>query len=512
MRPPRAPCPSSRPISARRSPVFPNPGTAARSRRSSSCNLSESHESHRHRVFRLAASRHPALGRRSGARRLHVLGKGAARADVLYGGLRSLQLRGRSAYPQDRAAGRARPRAERHARVHGAKPLRGDRGSARDPHARPIARRRGVRPRRRRRLRARRGADRGEAGAGHADLRSGHQGRGGERPDERAGPSRLCRPSIDHGKRRDRRLARLQGQPHLHRPARRRNVRGHSRRQMGGGPRETCRSARSQCGDGKLLPGAEGAAFAVKRVLLLLPTTGYRNNDFLAAAAKLGVEIVPAGNYCHQLAPSWGLAPIMALHFDQPAQAAKTVLREMNGTPDAVLAVDDSGVELAALLAERLGLPGNPTDAVRRVRDKLAFRRLLEAHELRCPAFRHLPSGEDPRELLPELEFPVVVKARRLSASRGVIRADDAEALSRAVNWVRAIQLRADRDAQDLGLVIEAFIPGREYALGGSLQRGELTTLALFDKPDPLDGPYFEETLYITPSRPPQARQDRIHQ
>jgi biotin carboxylase len=251
---------------------------------------------------------------------------------------------------------------------------------------------------------------------------------------------------------------------------------------------------------------------SMKRVLLLLPTTGYRNNDFLAAAKKLGVEIVPAGNYCHRLAPSWGLAPIMALHFDQPAQAAETVLREMNGIPDAVLAVDDSGVELAALLSERLGLPGNPAHAVRRVRDKLAFRRLLQEHEFRCPAFRHLPSGEDPRKLLAELEFPVVVKARRLSASRGVIRADDPEALMRAVNWVRAIQLRADRDAQDLGLIIEDFIPGREYALECSLQRGELTTLALFDKPDRLDGPYFEETLYITPSRLPPALQDRIHQ
>jgi len=82
----------------------------------------------------------------------------------------------------------------------------------------------------------------------------------------------------------------------------------------------------------------------------------------------------------------------------------------------------------------------------------------------------------------------------------------------RAVNWVRAIQTRADRDAQELGLIIEDFIPGREYALEGSLQRGELTTLALFDKPDPLDGPYFEETLYITPSRLPEALQDRIHQ
>ena len=227
----------------------------------------------------------------------------------------------------------------------------------------------------------------------------------------------------------------------------------------------------------------------MKRVLLLLPTTGYRNNDFLAAAKKLGVEIVAAANYCRQLAPSWGLAPIMALHFDRPEQAADIVVREIGGKLDAVLAVDDAGVELAALLAERLGLPGNPAHAVRRVRDKLAFRRLLREQEFLCPQFHHLPSGEDPRKLVPELKFPVVVKARRLSGSRGVIRADDSAALLRAVNWVRAIQSRADRDAQELGLIIEDFIPGSEYALEGSLDRGQLITFALFDKPDPLDGP-----------------------
>jgi len=80
----------------------------------------------------------------------------------------------------------------------------------------------------------------------------------------------------------------------------------------------------------------------MKRVLLLLPTTGYRNDDFLAAATTLGVEIVAAANYCHQLAPEWGLAPILALEFDRPAQAADTALRELDRKPDAVLAVDDA--------------------------------------------------------------------------------------------------------------------------------------------------------------------------
>jgi biotin carboxylase len=250
----------------------------------------------------------------------------------------------------------------------------------------------------------------------------------------------------------------------------------------------------------------------VKRVLLLLPTTGYRNNDFVAAAAKLDVEIVAAADYCHQLAPAWGLPPIMALHFDRPVLAADSVVRECAGALDAVLALDDSGVELAALLAERLGLPGNPAAAVRQLRDKLAFRQLLQRSGFLCPGFRHLPTGAEARERLEGCGYPVVVKARRLSASRGVIRSDGPDELQHAVARVRAIQARADRDAASLGLIVEDFIPGAEYALEGLLENGALTTLALFDKPDPLDGPFFEETIYVTPSRLPTHLQQRIGQ
>ena len=248
----------------------------------------------------------------------------------------------------------------------------------------------------------------------------------------------------------------------------------------------------------------------MKRVLLLLPTTGYRNDDFVAAARALGVEILAAANYCHRLAPSWGMPPIMALHFDQPELAVESVLHELGGTLDGVLAVDDSGVELAALISQRLGLPGNPAAAVRRVRDKLAFRQLLQQQQFLCPRFHHLRSDADPLSLVNAVTLPVVVKARRLSASCGVIRADDSATLLRAVHQVRAIQRRADRDAQELGLIVEDFIPGQEYALESCLERGELTPLALFDKPDPLDGPYFEETIYVTPSRLPAALQERI--
>ena len=248
----------------------------------------------------------------------------------------------------------------------------------------------------------------------------------------------------------------------------------------------------------------------MKRLLLLTPASGYRNRDFQAAAQHLGVEVLASANYCHQLAPTWGMSDMLALPFDRPEQAMETVLRELKEPIDAVLSVDDSGVELAALLAERLGLAGNPPAVVRGMRDKLAFRALQAEHGLRSPRFAHLASDADPSELLSRMNLPLVIKARRLGASRGVIRADDGAGLERAVARVRAIQRRADRDAEALGLVVEEFIPGKEYALEGLVEQGRLRTLALFDKPDPLDGPYFEETIYVTPSRLPLAQQELI--
>ncbi|GIX27915.1 MAG: phosphoribosylglycinamide synthetase [Burkholderiales bacterium] len=248
----------------------------------------------------------------------------------------------------------------------------------------------------------------------------------------------------------------------------------------------------------------------MRRILLLLPTTSYRNEAFAAAARRLGLEVIAAADYCHRLAPGWGLPPRMAVRFDRPEAAARTILAGLGERPDAVLAVDDAGLELAAVLSERLGLPANPPEAVRRLRDKLAFRALLSSSGLPCPRFAHLAASADPLTLLAALDLPVVVKARRLSASRGVIRADDAPGLAAAVERVRAIQRRADRDAERLGLLVEEFIPGSEHALEGLLEDGRLRILALFDKPDPLDGPYFEETILVTPSRLAPEVQRRI--
>lgn len=239
-----------------------------------------------------------------------------------------------------------------------------------------------------------------------------------------------------------------------------------------------------------------------KSVALLLPTSSYRSDDFLAAAEALGIDVTRIANYCHRLAPGWGMPATLSVPFDQPEVALERLKAELAGRQfDAVLAVDDSGVELAAALSRHFGVDSNSAAAIRCLRDKLAFRTLQHAHGFDAPQFVHLGAGTGFPAHDFYLPFPVVVKARRLSASRGVIRADDVQELREAVRRVAAIQRQADRDADDLGMVIEEFIPGTEYAFEGMLANGQLTTLALFDKPDPLDGPFFEETLYVTPSR-----------
>lgn len=239
------------------------------------------------------------------------------------------------------------------------------------------------------------------------------------------------------------------------------------------------------------------------RLLLLLPAAGYANQDFIAAAARLDIELVACADYCHRLAPGWGLPPLMSVPFDQPEVALPQALAALTQAVDAVLAVDDHGQVLAAQLRVALKLPGNPPEAVAILTDKLRFRQLQQSIGLPHPAFAEVRDGDVIAAAAPG--FPLVVKARRLNASRGVIRVDDADQLARALKQVQRIQSRAQRNQDDL--LVERFIPGVEAALDGVLSRGALRVLAVFDKPDPLDGPFFEETLFITPSRLPDVTQ-----
>ncbi len=230
------------------------------------------------------------------------------------------------------------------------------------------------------------------------------------------------------------------------------------------------------------------------RVLLLLPTATYRAADFLAAARAVGVEVVVASDEAPVLAATMGDRAVVVPLDDADAAAQAIEALDARRPLDAVVAVDDQGVLVAAEAGERLGFPHNPPAAVARTRDKVAMRDALAAGEVPQPRYAPLTSLEEQ----PDVGWPRVVKPTRLSGSRGVIRADGPAAAVDAARW-------AARIADGGPLLVEEYVPGVEVAVEGLLIGGQLHVLAVFDKPDAMDGPYFEETLYVTPSRLPAA-------
>jgi biotin carboxylase len=242
----------------------------------------------------------------------------------------------------------------------------------------------------------------------------------------------------------------------------------------------------------------------VKRLLLLATTTGYQTRAFGDAAARLGIDLVFATDRCHMLEDPWFDRAIPIRFFDE-AGSAQAIIEAARTMPlDGVLAVGDRPTVIAALVAQAFGLPGHPPEAAAVARHKQLTRERLRERGLPVPWFVPTSIDEDPRALASSVAFPCVIKPVALSGSRGVMRADDEPSFVAAFERLRALmrspEVRAERnDAHSLALV-EEFIPGREYALEGLMHHGEFHVIALFDKPDPLDGPFFEETIYVTPS------------
>lgn len=241
------------------------------------------------------------------------------------------------------------------------------------------------------------------------------------------------------------------------------------------------------------------------RLLLLLPSTTYRTAAFVEAARRIGVELTVASERPSTLEAA-NPAALLTLDFQHPERAADEARAFARQYPiDAVVGVDDDSAVVAAAVAGRLRLRGNPLDATVAARDKYRQRQLLAAAQVRVPGFALHRLDADPRELAKHVVYPCVVKPLRLSASRGVIRADNPAAFVAA--QVRLSSLLAGCDTEFL---VEDFVPGYEVALEGLLVNRRLHVLALFDKPDPLDGPFFEETIYVTPSSAPAGLQKTI--
>jgi biotin carboxylase len=240
----------------------------------------------------------------------------------------------------------------------------------------------------------------------------------------------------------------------------------------------------------------------VDRLLLILPSATYRAPDFMAAAKELGVAVTVASERRAAMSAAMG-ERALTLRLSDPFDAADAIVARARDTPfAAIVGVDDQGLMAAALASERLGLQHNPPAAVARTRDKAAMRRALEAANVPQPRFVLLAGGDDLRAAIGEVGLPCVIKPLSLSGSRGVIRADEGEQARAAVIRVRRILATAGH-GDDAPLLLESYLPGAEVAVEALLRRGRLEVLAVFDKPDPLEGPYFEETLYVTPSRLP---------
>jgi biotin carboxylase len=252
-----------------------------------------------------------------------------------------------------------------------------------------------------------------------------------------------------------------------------------------------------------------GARERRKRVLLLMSPATYRAGAFLSAAETLGLEVAQGVDLPPALAEQWNVP--LGLDFTDPEGAARAIVDFARTTPlDAILSVDDSASLIAALASAALGLPHNSPGSALAARDKRVMRERLAAGGAPCPVFRGFRVTDDPAWVATQVTYPCVVKPLRLSGSRGVMRADDSESFVAAFERLRRL-LAAEGDAPGMDQVlVEDFIPGVEVALEGLVTHGALRVLALFDKPDPLDGPFFEETIYVTPSRLPPAVQEDI--
>jgi biotin carboxylase len=252
----------------------------------------------------------------------------------------------------------------------------------------------------------------------------------------------------------------------------------------------------------------------MSRLLILASKLGYQTRSFAEAAKALGVDVVFASDRCHQLEDPWADGAI-AVRFDDPEGAAGRIVRQSFVQPvNGLIALGDRPTTTAAHAARALGIPYNSPQATENCRSKLRQREIFRDAGLPVPAFFSFKFDKRLEKILPRAQFPCVVKPLRLAASQGVIRANSPEefqaAVARIAKLLESPEVKVEREPELDRLLVERYIPGAEVSVEGLLTRGKLRILAIFDKPDPLEGPYFEETIYVAPSRLPDEMYERV--
>jgi D-alanine-D-alanine ligase-like ATP-grasp enzyme len=251
-----------------------------------------------------------------------------------------------------------------------------------------------------------------------------------------------------------------------------------------------------------------------KRLLLFATKLGYQTRSFNAAAEKLGVELAFVTDRCGRMDDPWNDNALPA-HFESPESAARAVLEAQRGLPvDGVLALGDRPGPTAAYVARGLGLLHNHPASVQACRNKLRTREVFREAGIPVPWFRGVSLNAVPEPALLGISYPCVLKPLSLSASQGVVRANNREEFVAGAAQLKKLldspEIRATREPNLDQMLVEGYLPGREVAVEALLTEGTLRILAIFDKPDPLEGPYFEETIYVTPSQLPDSGQRAI--
>jgi biotin carboxylase len=252
----------------------------------------------------------------------------------------------------------------------------------------------------------------------------------------------------------------------------------------------------------------------MSRLLILSSKLGYQVRSFADAAKALGVDVGYATDRCHKIDDPWADGAI-AVRFDEPEEAARRIVQQSLVQPvNGVIALGDRPTATAAHAARALGFSYNSPQAVENCRSKLRQREILRDAGLPVPAFFSFKLDKRVEKILPRVQFPCVVKPLRRAASQGVIRANSAEEFQAAVERIRKLlespEVQVEREPDNDRLLVERYVPGAEVSVEALLTRGKLRILAIFDKPNPLEGPYFEETIYVAPSRLPDKEYDSI--
>jgi biotin carboxylase len=229
------------------------------------------------------------------------------------------------------------------------------------------------------------------------------------------------------------------------------------------------------------------------------PSGSYRIAAYTRAARALGMSILVVSDSAHSLVAE--VASGITVDFSRPDQAYTEIIAAIDELEVAcVLATDDSCVALCSRIAAFLGLPQNSTNAALLTQRKDLAREALSAAGCNTPAYQRIEiENANPARLT--IDYPLVLKPLGLSASRGVIRANDEAEFMGAVARIDAIlEVTGQQGALREHLLAESYIDGAEYAVEGFMVDGQFRLLTIFDKPEPLTGPYFEETYYLTPS------------